>query len=75
MNTKTYYRINSGVKEEYDSLIEKKHGNKHTNCGKNVESLIKLFLTVNGGSDYGDDPDVREMIRSIREDAPCTHTS
>ena len=68
------YRVDDELKKEYDELIERKYENKHSNCGKTIGSLMKLYLTINGGSDYGDDPGVQAMLKSIRRGSPCTHT-
>jgi hypothetical protein len=74
MNEQIRYRINPEVKHEYEEFITEKYGPKLGNAGLNVEKALKLFLTINGGSDYSSDPAVKEMIQSIRGDSQSTHT-
>ena len=66
-------RIDRNIKEDYYTYIQKTHGLKHRKTGINMENALKLYLTLQGGVSYADDPDVQELLESAK-DISCTHT-
>jgi hypothetical protein len=73
MKTKVGYKIDTLVKNDYDSLIIKEYGHKRNRSGLELGKALKTYLALKGDEKYSDDPDVQELLEAAKK-TPCTLT-
>ena len=65
--------IDEQVKNDYKDLIQNKYDRVRNVYASQIENALKMYLAVNGCSEYVDDPDVQELLEAAKK-TPCTHT-
>jgi len=73
MVKKMSVHVDEKLQNDFKNIVKQKHNRVKGIYGNEVGNAMKLYLTLQGGDSYSDDPDVQELLRLSRE-IPCTHT-
>ena len=73
MSKRIGYSLSEVLKNEFDKCIQSKYGYKRNSGKKELEKAIKLYLTFEGSDSYREDPDVKELLNSLRDNTSA-HT-